>query len=182
MTNSRTKLTIADYMATADDKRYQLLDGDLILAPSPIEKHQWISGQIYSALNVFVNSQRLGRVYCAPLDVILSENDVVQPDVLFVSNERNSVRTGRNIQGAPDLVVEILSPSTAFEDQGRKRALYQEHGVQEYWMVDPETNTVEILVASERGFTTADTYNDGDTLVSTLLRGLSIDLEPIFAD
>ena len=80
------------------------------------------------------------------------------------------------------MVVEILSPSTAFEDQGRKRTLYEEHGVQEYWMVDPETNTVEVLVASESGFATAATYNDGDTLVSTLLRGLSIDLEPIFAD
>ena len=182
MTNPRTKLTIADYMATPDGQRYQLLDGDLILAPSPTRKHQKVSIRLSTAINSFVDFQRLGEVYEAPFDVFLSEHNVVQPDILFVSADRLDIITEGNVQGAPDLAVEILSPGTASEDQGRKRVLYEEHGVLEYWIVDPETNTVEVLVASEIGFNTAANYNAGDTLVSPLLTGLSINLGPIFAD
>ena len=114
------------------------------------------------------------------LDVVLSDYDVAQPDILFVSNERSGLITEANIQGAPDLVVEILSPSTAQYDRGYKRTLYGRHGVREYWLVDPDAETVEVLTESAEGLVLGDTYRRGDTLTSPLLSGLAIELEQIF--
>ena len=113
MTRPKIKFTVDDYMTTPDDKRFQLLDGELILAPSPTSKHQAISLALSSALHQFVRQNGLGIVRYAPLDVFLSEYDVVQPDLLFVSNDRSDIVTEANIQGAPDLVVEILSPGVS---------------------------------------------------------------------
>ena len=106
----RIKFTVADYMTTPEDKRYQLLDGDLILAPSPTTRHQRILLRLSRFLDEFVTSNELGEVFLAPYDVIFANEDVAQPDLLFVSNARADIVTASNIQGAPDLVVEILSP------------------------------------------------------------------------
>jgi Uma2 family endonuclease len=113
--------------------------------------------------------------------VVLSNYDVAQPDILFVSNERSDIIVGPNIRGAPDLVVEILSPSTSRYDRGYKRVLYSRHEVREYWLVDPDAETVEVLTESNEGLTLAATYRRGETLTSPLLEGLAIDLEQIFA-
>ena len=180
MTNPRVKFTINDYLTTPDDKRYQLLDGELILAPSPTTKHQRVSRNLFWAVGGFVMSHELGEVFFAPYDVFLSD-EVTQPDVLFVSNARSGIITEANIQGAPDLVVEVLSPGTARYDQGYKRTLYYRHGVREYWLVDPDTETVEVLTEGDEALTLAGTYNRGEALTSPLLPGLSIDLGPVFA-
>ena len=174
------KFTVKEYMTTPEDKRYQLLDGEMILAPSPTQRHQAIVGQLFVVLRQFVNDNRLGRVWFAPLDVILSNYDVAQPDILFVSNERATIITEANIQGAPDLVVEILSPATAEYDRGYKQLLYGRHGVQEYWLVDPDAATVEVWSESEQGLAPSATYHGDEVLTSPLLEGLSIDLELIF--
>ncbi len=105
MTNPRIKFTINDYMSTPNEKRYQLLDGELIVAPSPTTRHQTILLRLSRAMHDSVNSSQLGRVWVAPLDVILSDHDVVQPDLLFVSNGRANIVTEANVHGAPDLVV-----------------------------------------------------------------------------
>jgi len=118
------------------------------------------------------------RESCA---IVLSDYDVVQPDILFVSNTRANILTEANIQGAPDLVVEILSPATAQHDREYKRTLYSRHGVREYWLVDPEEDVVEVWTESESGLVLAAAYQRGDTLASPLLEGLNIPLEPIFA-
>jgi Uma2 family endonuclease len=110
----------------------------------------------------------------------MSPTDVAQPDILFVSNARSHIVTEANIQGAPDLVVEILSPGTASYDRGYKRTLYSRHGVLEYWLVDPEAETVEVLTPNEAGLTMAATLRRSDTLTSPLLAGLAIDLEQVF--
>jgi Uma2 family endonuclease len=104
------KFTVKDYMSAPEDKRYQLLDGEMILAPSPTSRHQTISAALFAALRQFIASHNLGRVWYALLDVVLSDHDVAQPDILFVSNARSAIITEANIQGGPDLVVEILSP------------------------------------------------------------------------
>ena len=109
----KTKLTFQDYLKTSDDERYELLDGELIMLLSPNEAHQITCLNLGSRLLLYVEQNGLGQVLLAPYDVKLSDTDVVQPDILFVSNERSGVRTTDNIQGAPDLVVEIQSPSTA---------------------------------------------------------------------
>ena len=176
MTLPRIKFTVSDYMTTPEDKRYQLLDGEMILAPSPTDRHQAILGELFSALHQFVTENHLGRVRFAPLDVVLSDYDVAQPDLLFVSNARSNVITEANIQGAPDLVVEILSPSSVQYDRGYKRTLYGRHGVREYWIVDPEDRTLEVYVSGDQGLV----HSGRDTLTSPLLTGLAVDLEGIF--
>ena len=147
MTTSKqkAKLTFEDYLNTPDDERYELLDGELIMAPSPNELHQIVAGRLGAKLLLFVEQRVLGQVFRAPYDVKLSDTNVVQPDVLFVSNERSGVRTPDNIQGAPDLVVEVQSPSTAQRDWNDKRSLYAQHGVTEYWLINPEAHTVIVL-------------------------------------
>jgi len=182
MVEPRIKLTVVDYMSTPDDSRYQLLDGELVLAPSPTDKHQNVAGNIYFFLRRFASDANVGRIRIAPLDVVLGENDVVQPDVLFVSNERATIITDENIEGAPDLVVEVLSPSTEGRDRGYKCDLYARHGVRECWLVDPAAETVEVLTEVAESFVTAATYRRAQTLVSPLLPGLTIDLDRVFAD
>jgi Uma2 family endonuclease len=181
LTQPRLKFTVDEYMTVPPpERRFQLLDGEMILVPSPTSKHQRISLILSLALHQFVSLHCLGEVWYAPLDVILSICDVVQPDILFVSNERADIVTEANIQGAPDLVVEILSPSTARYDLGYKRVLYSEKGVLEYWIVDPEAETIEVMAAGDRGLATHALYHRGDTLTSPLLEGLSINLEQVF--
>ena len=119
-------------------------------------------------------------MFLAPYDVVLSDYDVAQPDMLFVSNDRSAIVTERNIQGAPDLVVEVLSPGTPRYDRGYKQVLYSRHGVREYWLVDPDAGTVEVLAESGRELAPLATYRRGRTLTSPLLEGLSIDLEQVF--
>ena len=116
----------------------------------------------------------------APYDVVLSNHDVAQPDILFVSNSRSSIVTEANIQGAPDLVVEILSPGTATYDRGYKQALYSRHGVREYWLVDPDAETVEVLAEGEQALRLYATHRRGESLTSPLFAGLAIDLEQVF--
>ena len=122
----------------------------------------------------------LGSVYSAPTDVVLSDTDVVQPDLLFVSTEREHIITRANIQGAPDLAVEIRSPSTAERYVTVKRKLYAEHRVKEYWLVDPDAMTVTVLLLGESGYREVGTYESGQSLVSPTLEGFSLRLEEIF--
>ena len=181
MANPRIKYTVADYLTTPDDKRYQLLHGELILAPSPTDRHQAIMGTLFFLLYQHNLETGSGRVRMAPLDVHLSEYDLTQPDILFVSNDRASIITAANIQGAPDLVVEILSPSTERFDRGYKRTMYARNGVREYWLVDPAGETVEVMTEAEEGFVTESIYQRDQILVSPLLPGLSIELNRIFS-
>ena len=143
------KFTYQDYLNTPDDKRYELLEGDLVTIATPGELHQSVSVQLGWRLVQFASENNLGRVYHAPLDVVLSDTDVAQPDLLFVSNERSQIITPENIQGAPDLVVEILSSSTATRDRTFKRTLYARHGVKEYWMVDTTAKDMTVLLLGD---------------------------------
>ncbi len=173
------KFTYEDYRNAPEDKRYELLDGELVIMPSPKEIHQRLSMNLAVPLHVFVDENGLGRVYLAPFDVVLTDTDVVQPDLMFVSNEQSHIITEDNIRGAPDLVIEILSPSTAEKDRTFKRALYARHGVREYWMVDSLAKTVTVLLLGEHGFELAEVYGEGQTLTSPMLQGFTLDLGEI---
>ena len=135
-TRTRRKFTYEDYRNTPDDVRYELLDGELALVPAPNMAHQGTSTILLRLIDTFVYIRKLGKTFHAPTDVVFSDTEVAQPDLIFVSNERAHIITEQNIRGAPDLVIEILSPSTASRDRNFKRALYERHGVKEYWMVD----------------------------------------------
>ncbi len=176
----RVKFTYEDYLHTPEDQYYELLDGELIVVPAPGELHQSVSALLGWKLIQFASENRLGRVYHAPFDVVLSDLDVVQPDLIFVSHARAHIITDANIQGAPDLVIEILSPSTAARDKTFKRTLYAMHGVQEYWMVDAIAKTATVLLLGERGFEVVNTYREGEILTSPTLRGFTLNLNEIF--
>lgn len=118
----KRKYTYEDYLQTPDNERYELIEGDLLLTPSPNTIHQWISGQLGNLIRNFVNEKRLGKVFNAPLDVVPGTENVFQPDILFISRERYAIITDKNIYGAPDLVIEILSPSSAYLDLVKKNA------------------------------------------------------------
>ena len=176
----RIKLTYEDYRTTPEDKRYELLDGELILAPAPRTSHQSVQIALGSRMYRFVEAEGLGQVFLAPTDVVLSDTDVVQPDILFVSRERAHIITEDNIQDAPDMVIEILSPGTADRDRGFKRALYARHGVREYWLVGPDSATVTVLALEEEGFEVVGTYGEGDSVSSSVVEGLTVELDEIF--
>ncbi len=174
------KHTYADYCLTPDDERYELLDGELVLSPSPNRSHQRIDAKLGWRLAQFVEEMDLGEVFSAPFDVVLSDTNVVQPDLLFVTNEHTYIITPDNVQGAPDLVVEILSPSTAERDRRFKRALYARYGVGEYWLVDPDDRTVTVLLLDDGNFAEMAVYGAGETLTSPTLPGFTANLDDLF--
>ena len=145
-----SKVTYEDYVTLPDDgRRYEILDGELAVSPSPSSAHQRVSENLGGLLYTWVKTHRLGRIWRAPLDLILADTVVVQPDIMYVSPERASIVTDRGIEGAPDLVVEILSRSTGRRDRGAKKRIYARHGVGRYWLVDPEACTLEIFALRE---------------------------------
>ena len=174
------KFTYEDYCNAPEDKRYELIDGDLVVVPAPKEEHQDSVGAIFIALALFVRERMLGRVYVAPFDVLFTNTDVVQPDVIFVSNERLNIITPDNIQGAPDLLIEVLSPSTALRDRTFKRALYARYGVKEFWLVNTDEKTIEVLLLGERDFETYAVFGPGQTLTSPTLTDFTLDIDEIF--
>ena len=176
------KLTYEDYLATPADTRYELLDGDLIMVPAPNLKHQKVQRRLGQRLSQFIEEHDLGELFYAPCDVFLSNRNVVQPDLLFVSQEREGLLSdGEKVGGAPDLVVEILSPSTADKDRGIKRELYSTYGVTEYWLVDPIAETVSIQRQRRGVLAATHTFGRGQTLRSPLFAGLELRMDDVFS-
>ena len=176
----KAKLTFQDYLNTPDDERYELLDGELIMAPSPNTLHQVICGKLGARLSLFVERGHLGQVFFSPYDVKFADTDVVQPDLLFVSNARSGIITPNNIQGAPDFVVEIQSTSTSLRDWNDKRRLYALHGVTEYWLIDPETRTVAVLLLNDGEYEQAGNFREGSIISSATVEGFSAAVDEIF--
>ena len=144
MSTQRVILTYKDYEALpADGRRYEIHDGELSVTPAPSPQHQIISGNLNEILRHHIKTHGLGQLFYAPIDCILSETTIVQPDLVYLDTTRLSLVSGRGIEGAPTLVVEILSPSTTLIDQSTKRQLYRRYGVPYYWIVDHEARTIE---------------------------------------
>ena len=176
------KLTYEDYRSAPGDERCELLDGDLVMVAAPNLKHQKVQFRLGQKLGQFILEHHLGEFFFAPCDVVLSDTDVVQPDLLFVSREREHLLSGGdNVQGAPDLVIEILSPATAERDRGYKHELYGRHGVTEYWLVDPIAETISIHRQHAGVLEATRTFRRKQTLRSPLLPGLELHLEDVFS-
>ena len=178
MVTATKKLTYLDYIETPDDVRYELIDGELVLMPSPREIHQRLLKKL-TWWFMQVEEAGLGWMYSAPFDVFLSETSIFQPDLLFVSRERAHIITEDNVQGSPDLVIEILSPSDPRRDTVRKRAIYERHRVGEFWLVDPYTRNITVLTLGNHGYETAGIYGEGDTLTSPTLPGFALNVSDL---
>ena len=180
------KLTYDDFVLFPEDgKRHELIDGEHFVTPSPSRKHQAIVWNLATMIGPYLESHPVGRAFVAPFDVIFSEFDVVEPDLLFISSARQAeILTTKHVRGAPNLVVEIASPSTRGRDETLKRKLYERFGVDEYWVVDPELDTIKVYRrTSDRYERTAELFlESGDVLVTPLLPDLELPLAKIFED
>jgi Uma2 family endonuclease len=186
MAGSATKLTYEDFALFRDDgKRHELIDGEHFVTPSPATRHQAIARNLTGLLFAFLRGRDAGAIFPAPYDVVLTPHDVVEPDLLFVSVARRAIVTEANVQGAPDLAVEILSPASRRLDEILKRDLYDRAGVVEYWVVDPDAETVKVFRRGD-----GDAFDrpqlllrdHGDVLTTPLLPGLELPLAEIFAE
>ena len=183
---SRTKLTYDDFVLFPDDgMRHELIDGEHYVTPSPNRIHQEIIGRLHLLIGSWLQTRAIGRLYLAPFDVVMSRFDVVEPDLLYMSNGRAArVLTDANVQGVPELVIEVGSPSTRKRDETIKRRLYERSGVSEYWFVDPELDVVRVYRAGSKGFErqVEVSREAGDVLSASLLPGLELPLARIFED
>ena len=172
--------TYEDYAQLPEGAPYQLIGGELVMSPAPTPRHQRISRKLNRALDRFVEDHDLGEVFYAPIDVYLSEIDTPQPDILFIAKARLDIIGEKYIEDAPDLIMEILSPSTAYYDLKKKKGLYEASGVKEYWIVDPEVREIEVYALVEGRFELFGREAGQGTITSKLLAGFSVDLADVF--
>jgi Uma2 family endonuclease len=184
-THAGVKLTHEDYLLFPDDgKRHELIDGEHYVTPSPNTKHQRVSGNLYFLIRAWLETHPIGHVSYAPFDVVFTRFDVVEPDLLYLSNGRFSeVVTAQHVTGAPDIVIEIGSPGTRKRDETIKRHLYEREGVAEYWVIDPELDVVRVYRRDGPTFARPMELSReaGDVLTTPHLSGLEIALARVFA-
>jgi Uma2 family endonuclease len=180
------RLTYDDFVRILDDgKRHEIIDGVHYVTPSPVLRHQQLLGRLHVAIANFLEAHpEVGQVFLSPLDTVFSPWDVVEPDLIFVAADQLDILTEPNIQGAPALVVEILSPSTRGRDRGIKRQLFDRGGVREYWLVDPKGRDLTIYRrTTDDGFPKVAQQSAAEdaTVVTPLLPGFALSLAKLFA-
>jgi Uma2 family endonuclease len=179
----RNKLTHKDYLQFPEDRfRYEVIDGELYMSPSPKVLHQRTLLQLSVILQNFLNIKPIGEIIIAPIDVVLNDSDIVVPDIIFIASANKKILTENNVQGAPDMIIEILSRYNPSNDLVRKKALYELYGVKEYWIVDPQEKAVVIYSLVNGKYAEARQLERKDKLRSAMLHGLEIDLEDIFRE
>lgn len=178
---ARVQWTYEDLRLMPDDgQRYEVIDGDLLVTPAPTITHQTVSKRIQFALMQQIEQRGLGQVFSAPTDVIFSRMRTVQPDLLVVRTDRTNFITERGVETPPDLVIEILSPSTEQIDRERKAKLYASEGVREYWIVDPAQRSIELFGLAASGYELLDSYGPGSRLISRVFE-FELAVDPVFA-
>ncbi len=174
-------MTYDEYALLPQDRnRYEVIDGELYMTPSPTCDHQTVVTHLGTILTNHVLTHGLGRVLLAPMDVVLTETNVVQPDIVYLRAGRVPPRGAKNIASAPDLVVEVISPSSAEDDRGVKMRVYARYGVPHYWIVDPDAQTLEMYILSAGAYTLAGRFSGADAATTTLFPGLSISLDRLW--
>lgn len=177
------KLTYEDFLLFPEDgRRHELIEGEHIVTPAPSRRHQVVSWRLSRWIGNFLEENPIGEALAAPFDVVLTQEDVFQPDLMFVANDRSGIWTDKNIQGAPDLVVEILSERTRDQDENRKLRIYGQAGVREYWILDPVPETARIYRREFGRLLLAQEISaaQGDFLETPLLPGLRIPFAEVF--
>lgn len=173
-------LTYADLEAMPEDNiRREIIDGELFVTPSPRFSHQDLVGRLFLLLAPFVQERRLGTLLVGPFDAVLTDRTVCAPDIVFIANEHDERLNAKNVQGAPTLIIEVLSD--ARHDRIRKRDAYERAGVPEYWIADPDSEWVEVYRLNDGRYGKPELLRTGDTLSSPWFPGLQIDLAALFA-
>ena len=177
---NKKQATYADYLKTPEGGKFQLIAGEIFEMTSPSLYHQEILLNIISEFRHSLLKNKIGKVFVAPLDVYFSDTEVYQPDILILLNESFSKMKENKIEGAPDLVVEVLSPSTAYYDLKHKKSIYEKQGVKEYWIVDPIDKTLEIFELQNGKFISIGELSKNEIAKSKLISGMEVGLDIIF--
>ncbi len=176
-------LTVHDFRELPEGPpHYQLIQGEIVMSPALTRRHQAVAGNIFGFIWNFVQTQQIGRVYFAPSDVALTDVNVYQPDIYYVSNANRGILSEQGTEGAPDLVVEIASPKTAKMDRGIKREIYARTGVQELWLVDPDLNRFQVYHLRKDAENPVATYGADDAFESPLFPGLKLHMAQVFQE
>jgi len=177
----KKKYTVADYQLLEEGAPFQLINYDLIMSPSPNSYHQLVSGEIFFFIKTFLNNTNdSGLVISAPMDVVLDDGNVYQPDIIYISEKRKNQLVKERIEGAPDLVIEILSPSTGYYDLRYKKDIYERYGVKEYIIIDPMKETAESYFLTDGVYQLKQEVSKPNGLNSVLLPGLTLALDKLF--
>src|SRR6266487_2762116 len=171
--------TYEEYYRLDDDQRYEIIDGNLLMAPAPDTWHQDWSRKLFRLIDRFVAKNRLGEVFYAPIDIVLDEENTVQPDIVFIATEKLHIIQRRAIFGVPDLLVELISPSSVRRDRYDKKDLYAGVGVKEYWIGDPANKALEVLTLKQSAYQLHCSAEEKGKLTSLVLGGLEFDLADI---
>lgn len=181
MANTSVKFTYQDLLTAPDDgNRYEIFEGELIVTPSPTVKHQNALANLFFIIGNHIRESKLGKFLSAPMDVYFDEETVVEPDLLFISKDRLHILEERRIKGAPDLIIEILSQGTSERDHGFKFRRYEKEGVQEYWLVDPTEENLEIYALKKQGYELHGRFSDDDTVAGPMFSDLSFQLNELW--
>lgn len=168
--------TYEDYLALDDEVSFEIINGKAFISPAPELFHQRRAGKLYQAIQRHVETCKLGEVFFAPVDVVLDERNVVQPDLVFVSHENAGILARRGIMGAPDLVVEIISPTSLRRDRYDKRELYTRFGIKEFWLADVANRSIEVLSLKKGSYQLLCSAADEGKIRSEILPGFELDL------
>jgi Uma2 family endonuclease len=171
--------TYEDYYKLDDDHRYEIIDGNLLMAPAPDTWHQTWVGELYLVLHHHLTSRKLGKVFLSPVDVVLDAHNTVQPDLVVILTANLGIIQHRAIIGTPDLLVELVSPSSVRRDRYDKRALYARFGVKEYWIGDLANHTIEILTLKAGQYELHSSAQEQGKVTSLLLAGLEFELPAV---
>lgn len=173
-------MTYADYLKIDDDNRYEILNGELKMVPAPNTDHQSVIRNLEFLIWNFVKGKGLGKVFFALTDVVFDDDQVFQPDIVFVKTEKQKIICKDAIHGIPDIIIEIISPSSTFYDTVEKRDVYQQYGVDEYWLVFPDERAIEVFILENGEYVVHSRIRKDGIIESKALVGLKIDIKEVF--
>ncbi len=174
------KYTATDYMNLPEGSPFQLIEGELVYMGTPSLKHQEIAGKLHLYIGMYLLDNPIGKVYFAPLSVKFDDDNVVEPDILFVSIKKQSILTEKGIEGSPEFIVEILSKGNVKNDRERKMKMYGNFGVDEYWVINPMLETVDVYYNRLSIMVKQQTAKQGDTIKSKVIQGFELEVSKIF--
>ncbi|MFN4144265.1 MAG: Uma2 family endonuclease [Runella sp.] len=176
------KITVREFfdMELEEGFQYELIDGEIVKKSAPNPQHQFVLGELYFSLKNYLKNKSYGIVFFAPIDVFFDAYNNTQPDLVYVSESKKGIITQNGIEGVPDLIIEILSPSTFRLDRGAKMKLYKYHAVAEYWLVEPTSQTVEVYAYANGDYDLHDAAVETGIISSKLLSDWQVNLQELF--